>query len=126
MWRRQQVVGEYQGPVHAGIRNRSMDSYRNGLVEDEGWRVLEIFAEDVFDAPRRVGLLSRFAGALALDPRGLRIELSATIECRQHAGVTLPHARRVASTRPASGAGGCRVRRRCGTRGPTCGRGSRR
>ena len=74
VWRRQKVVGEYQGAVHGGIRNRSMDSYRNGLVEDEGWRVLEIFSEDVFDAPRRVGLLSRFAGALALDPRGLRIE----------------------------------------------------
>jgi hypothetical protein len=74
VWRRQKVVGEYQGKVHAGIRHRSKDSYRNGLVEDEGWRVLEIFAEDVFDGPRRVTLLGRFAGALALDPRGLRIE----------------------------------------------------
>ena len=74
VWRRQRLVGEYQGQVHAGLRHRSRDSYRNGLVEDEGWRVLEIFAEDVFDAPRRVALLSRFAGALALDPRGLRIE----------------------------------------------------
>ena len=74
MWRRQKVVGEYQGKVHAGIRNRSRDSYRNGLVADEGWRVLEIFSEDVHDAPRRVQTLSRFAGALDLDPRGLRIE----------------------------------------------------
>ena len=43
-----------RGAVHAGIRNRSRDSYRNGLLADEGWRVLEIFAEDLADAPRRV------------------------------------------------------------------------
>ena len=73
VWREQRVVGEYQGEVHAGIRNRSRDSYRNGLLGDEGWRVLEIFAEDVHDAGRRVVLLERFANALALDLRTLRI-----------------------------------------------------
>lgn len=66
--------GRAQGKVHAGIRNRSRDSNRNGLMEDEGRRVLEIFSEDVHDAPRRVQTLGRFAGALDLDPGGLRIE----------------------------------------------------
>ena len=73
VWRKQRVVGEYQGEVHAGIRNRSRDSYRNGLLGDEGWRVLEIFAEDVYDAWRRMRVLERFAHALALDLRTLRI-----------------------------------------------------
>jgi hypothetical protein len=74
VWREQRVVGEYQGEVHAGIRNRSRDSYRNWLLVDEGWRVLEIFAEDVYDAWRRLRLLERFAHALALDLRTLRIQ----------------------------------------------------
>jgi len=73
VWRRQKVVGEYQGAVHGDIRSRSRDANRNGLLTDEGWRVLEIFSQDVFDAPRRVQTLTRFAGALVLDLTTLRI-----------------------------------------------------
>ena len=65
--------GSHQGAVHGGIRSRSRDANRNGLLTDEGWRVLEIFSEDVFDAPRRVQTLTRFAGALVLDLTTLRI-----------------------------------------------------
>jgi hypothetical protein len=59
--------------VHAGIRNRSLDAYRNGSLADEGWTVLEIFAEDLAEGARRVRTLTRFARALALDPGALDI-----------------------------------------------------
>ena len=75
LWRAQKVIGEYQGAVHAGIRARSRDSHRNGLLTDEGWLVLEIFAEDHTDPQRRALMLNRFARALDLDldPATLRI-----------------------------------------------------
>ncbi|KRE61291.1 hypothetical protein [Nostocoides sp. Soil756] len=73
VWRAQRVVGEYQGAVHAGIRRRSEDSYRNGLLGDEGWTVLELFAQDLVPGARRVATLRRFARALELDPARLRI-----------------------------------------------------
>jgi hypothetical protein len=73
VWRRQRVVGEYQGTVHAGIRNRSRDAHRNGLLDDEGWRVLELYSDDVFSAPRRRATLTRFARALGLELGTLRI-----------------------------------------------------
>lgn len=74
VWRAQWVVGEYQGSVHAGIRRRSEDSYRNGLLGDEGWTVLELFAQDLVPGVRRVATLRRFARALELDPARLRIQ----------------------------------------------------
>jgi len=74
VWRHQRVIGEYQGAVHGGIREGSYDADRNGLLCDEGWRLLEIYSDDVFRAPRRRETLRRFAVALALDPRALRIE----------------------------------------------------
>jgi hypothetical protein len=73
VWRRQRVVGEYQGSVHGGIRARSRDADRNGLLSDEGWRVLEIYSDDVFRAPRRRETVARFAAALALDLGTLHI-----------------------------------------------------
>jgi hypothetical protein len=74
VWRRQRVVAEYQGAVHADIRRRSDDAQRRGLAEDEGWTVVEVFAADVFRAARRVTLLLRTARALGIDPASLRIE----------------------------------------------------
>ena len=73
LWRAQRVIGEYQGFVHSGIRARSRDSHRNGLLTDEGWLVLEIFAEDHTDPQRKALMLNRFARALDLDPATLRI-----------------------------------------------------
>lgn len=73
VWRERRVIGEYQGAVHAGIRARSYDAHRNGLLHDEGWTVLELFAADLDDRARRVVTLRRFATALALDPATLRI-----------------------------------------------------
>lgn len=73
VWRAQRVVGEYQGDVHGSRAARSADAHRNGLLGDEGWTVLEIFAEDHRDPVRRRALLLRFARALGLDPSTLRI-----------------------------------------------------
>ncbi|WP_460938478.1 hypothetical protein [Phycicoccus ginsengisoli] len=73
VWREQRVVGEYQGRDHASIRRRSYDSTRTALAADHDWRVLEIYADDVFRPPRRVACLQRFARALGLDLDGLAI-----------------------------------------------------
>jgi hypothetical protein len=73
VWRAQRVIGEYQGAGHGGIRERSYDANRNGLLADEGWRVLEIYSDDVFRAPRRRETVTRFAVALGLDLSSLII-----------------------------------------------------
>ena len=53
VWRAQRVVGEYQGKDHASIKQRSYDAVRQVVAGEEGWKVLEIYAEDVFQRPRR-------------------------------------------------------------------------
>lgn len=73
LWRAHRVVGEYQGAAHAGIRARSRDSHRNGLLSDEGWLVLEIFPEDHTDPQGKALMFNRFARALDLDLATLRI-----------------------------------------------------
>jgi hypothetical protein len=73
VWEAQRVIGEYQGADHASIKRRSYDASRSALAADDGWRVLEIYAEDVFRPPRRVDCLRRFARALDLDPSTLTI-----------------------------------------------------
>ncbi len=73
VWRGQRVIGEYQGEVHAGRAARSADAYRQGILGDEGWTVLELFSEDLSGRHRRVAMLRRFARALGLDPATLRI-----------------------------------------------------
>ncbi|TPG19039.1 hypothetical protein [Pedococcus bigeumensis] len=73
VWESERVVGEYQGRDHASIRRRSYDASRNALAADEAWRVLEIYAEDVYRPARRVDCLTRFARALHLDPARLVI-----------------------------------------------------
>ena len=73
VWRRQQVVGEYQGEQHADRRRRSTDSFRKDLVESHDWRVKELWAEDLHRGPRRRWTLTSFARALDLDPSTLRI-----------------------------------------------------
>jgi hypothetical protein len=73
VWEDERVIGEYQGSDHASIRRRSHDASRQALAEDEGWRLLQIFAEDVYRPARRVDCLRRFAAALGLDPARLTI-----------------------------------------------------
>lgn len=73
VWRRERVVGEYQGEHHAGRLRRSEDAFRRELLEDHDWRVKELWAEDLRRGPRRVATLTSFARALDLDPATLRI-----------------------------------------------------
>jgi GNAT superfamily N-acetyltransferase len=73
VWRRQRLVGEYQGDHHADRHRRSDDAFRRDLVEAHDWRVRELWAEDLHRGPRRRWTLTRFAQALDLDPATLRI-----------------------------------------------------
>ena len=73
VWEAERVIGEYQGSDHASIRRRSHDASRQALAQDDGWRLLEIYAEDVYRPARRVDCLRRFAAALGLDPSSLDI-----------------------------------------------------
>ncbi|CAN7362967.1 hypothetical protein [Knoellia sp. LjRoot47] len=73
VWRDQRVVAEYQGEHHGGRRQRSHDVARRSLAEDEGWTVVEIWAEDVFQRHRRIALLRRLGHHLGVDPDGLRL-----------------------------------------------------
>ncbi len=74
VWRDRRVIGEYQGADHASIGRRSADASRAGGAEDHGWRVIEVFASDVFAGARRRACLTRFARALGVDPARLSIE----------------------------------------------------
>ena len=56
VWRRQRVVGEYQGVDHASIRRRSADASRATSAEAEDYRILEIYSEDVFRGGTPPGL----------------------------------------------------------------------
>jgi len=73
VWRRRRLVGEYQGEHHADRRRRSEDAFRRVLVESHGWRVKELWAEDLYRGPRRRTTLTGFADALGLDKSTLRI-----------------------------------------------------
>lgn len=73
VWRRERVIGEYQGAHHATIRQRGVDHSRRLLAEDDGWTFLEVFADDVFTRSRRIGTLKRFAAALGVAPAQLHL-----------------------------------------------------
>ncbi len=68
VWRRQRVIVEYQGAVHAPIEHRSRDAQRRELAADEGWRVIEVFKEDVFHPGRRHTCIGRLLRAVADGP----------------------------------------------------------
>ena len=73
VWRRQRVIGEYQGVDHGSIKRRSADASRVMAAEAEDYRILEIYSEDVYRGARRRACLTRFARALQLDLAGLRL-----------------------------------------------------
>ncbi|MFC7489322.1 MULTISPECIES: hypothetical protein [unclassified Knoellia] len=73
VWRRERVIAEYQGADHAPIGRRSIDANRRDLLEDMGWFVRELFAEDVYRRPRRITTMEAVARMLGLDPSTLMI-----------------------------------------------------
>ncbi len=64
VWPARKVVGEYQGAHHADRLQASRDSARRQVLEDHGWTVHEIWAEDLFDWSRRVAMVARFGNVL--------------------------------------------------------------
>jgi hypothetical protein len=70
VWRhrayRHKVVGEYNGPTHERQLSREHDHTRRLDLEDEGWRVVEIYSRDVFEPQRRHRLIQRLAGWLGV------------------------------------------------------------
>lgn len=73
LWRAQRVAAEYQGQVHAEMGARSADEAKRRLLESTGHTVREVFADDVYRAPRRIDTLEYVARALRLDPHSLNI-----------------------------------------------------
>lgn len=63
VWEAERVIVEYQGEVH-GSQSRSADAHRRGLVEDEGWVLIEVYAADHTSEPRRDLFLRRLGAAL--------------------------------------------------------------
>ncbi|KGN41369.1 hypothetical protein N801_07415 [Knoellia aerolata DSM 18566] len=73
VWRRQRVIGEYQGAHHATIRQRGVDHSRRLLAEDDGWTFLELFADDVFTRSRRIATLTRLGATLGVPAGDLHL-----------------------------------------------------
>jgi len=65
---RNKVAGEYQGEGKYDGRKdlRASDNARRLLLEDDGWKVIEIFKRDIFTLPGRTSLVHRIAGLLGV------------------------------------------------------------
>lgn len=65
VWRRQRVVAEYQGASHfADFESGDRDIARRLLVQDHGWRYVELTKRDVFERGRRETLVARLGRLL--------------------------------------------------------------
>ena len=74
VWKRQRVVGEYNGVEwHEGHEREELDGIRREGLERDGWTVVDIVADDVFDALSRQAKLCELAEALGHDVRALRL-----------------------------------------------------
>jgi very-short-patch-repair endonuclease len=61
VFRRERVIVEYDGAVHAPMRQRAKDASRRALLREHGWIVVEVVGEDMH-YPQRV--LARVRAAL--------------------------------------------------------------
>jgi hypothetical protein len=61
VFRRQRVIVEYDGEVHASMRQRAKDAARRAVLREHGWIVVEIVGEDM-RYPHRV--VARVSSAL--------------------------------------------------------------
>lgn len=61
---RENVVGEYNGLSHEEQRSREADHAKRLRLEDEGWKIVEIYSRDIFDLRRRRLLVDRIGGWL--------------------------------------------------------------
>jgi hypothetical protein len=68
VWRARKVVGEYQGAHHFGSFRRGDDDIsRRLLVEDDGWKYVELTKRDYYNPARRMGLLRRLGHHLGVE-----------------------------------------------------------
>lgn len=65
---RHKVLGEYQGEAKhtEGQASRASDNSRRLLLEDDGWRVIEIYKNDIFRRSGRAGLVARLGRLLGV------------------------------------------------------------
>jgi hypothetical protein len=72
-WRRQRVIGEYQGADHFGSFDRGDDDIsRRLLAEDTGHKYIEVTKTDYVNPGRRHAMLTRFARFLGVDTLAFR------------------------------------------------------
>lgn len=65
VWRERRVLAEYQGSDHfESFRRGDDDISRRLLLEDDGWKYVEMTKRDYYNAARRAGLLARLAAHL--------------------------------------------------------------
>lgn len=70
VWKKQRVVGEYNGVEwHEGEERETLDGIRREGLERDGWTVVDIVAEDVFEPLSRQEKLCELAEALEHDVR---------------------------------------------------------
>jgi hypothetical protein len=68
VWRRQRVIGEYQGAHHfSGFERGDDDIARRHLAQDDGWTYLDITKADHRSPSRRSAMLHRFARHLGVE-----------------------------------------------------------
>lgn len=74
VWKRPKVIGEYQGAeFHDGENERARDGVRRRGLEADGWRVEEIWHEDMSTTSARHDCVRRFSRALSVDESGLTL-----------------------------------------------------
>jgi hypothetical protein len=68
VWREQRVVAEYDGDHHrTDARQWRNDVYRRQLLEDAGWRFVQLTADDILRSPRNKATVARLARLLGSD-----------------------------------------------------------
>lgn len=78
VWRRKRVVGEYQGvEFHSRPADRARDRVRFELLRSDGWRVVEIDSEHVFDVGPRELKLRELAFWLGVSSASLNLDAAA-------------------------------------------------
>lgn len=59
VWREAKVVVEYQGEHHGGRRQHSLDEAKRRLLEEDGWVVIPMWAEDLTEPNRWSAVVRR-------------------------------------------------------------------
>ncbi|GAA2021323.1 hypothetical protein GCM10009740_07380 [Terrabacter terrae] len=74
VWRAERVVGEYQGVRwHSSLEQQAADEVRFARFRRNGWAVVPIVSDDVFEKNHRDAKLIELAEALGADPQTLAL-----------------------------------------------------